>query len=213
LKAAELELEHARRNLELTRQLFDKSLASGRQLSTDEFAVKRVEDALRALQEIDATVAGRQLEVLRQRVESSREAAERARVALEQRSVTAPIAGRLMRYTFYPGEIIRPDMVLYEIFDGPVNTMKVRVPERHAAHIHIGQAVQARLGTHRTIFIRRFPGEVAFMRPVVEGDGGDNYRVIYCTLDLEGEDVPPGTSAETRIRIGRSSFWMHVLEL
>lgn len=213
LKAAELELEHARSSLELTRQLFEKSLASGRQLSNDEFAVNRSEDTLRALQEIDATVAGRQLEVLRQRVESSREASERARVALEQRSVTAPISGRLMRYTFYPGEIIRPDMVLYEIFDGPVNTMKVRVPERHAARIHSGQLVQAKLGTHRSIMIRRFPGKVAFLRPVVEGDGTDNYRVVYCELDLEGENVPPGTSAEARIRIGRSSVWMHVLEL
>lgn len=213
LKAAELELEYARRSLELTRQLFERSLTSGRQLSNDEFAVRRYEETLRALQEIDETVAGQQLEVLRQRVESLREAAERARVALEQRSVTAPIAGRLMRYTFYPGENIRPDMVLYEIFDGPVNTMKVRVPERHAARIHIGQTVQAKLGTHRSVFPRRFPGKVTFLRPVVENDGANSYRIAYCELGIQGEAVPPGTSAETRIRIGRSSLWMHLLEL
>lgn len=212
LTVAEMELAHARRSLELTRQLFEKSLTSGRQLSNDEFAVSRCEDSLRALQEIDATVPGRQLAVLRQRVESSREVAERARVALEQRTVIAPLAGRLMRYSFYAGEIIRPDMVLYEIFDGPVNTMKVRVPERYAARIQVGQVAQAKLGTHRSLIVRRFSGRVAFLRPVVEGDGADNYRVVYCDLDLDGENVPPGTSTETRIRIGRASLWMHILE-
>lgn len=212
LAAAELEAEHARRNLELTRQLFDKSLASGRQLANDEYAVTRAEEALRALREIDATVPMRHHEVLRQRVQSLREAAERARVALEQRVITAPIAGRVMRYTFYPGEVIRPDMVLYEIFDGPVCTMKVRVPERYASRVRKGQEAQARLGTHRTLIPRRFPGRVAFLRPVVEGDGLANYRVVYCDLDLTGLEIPPGTSVDVRIRIGRASVWGHLLE-
>ncbi len=212
VKAAEMELEHSRKSLEMTRQLFEKSLTSGRQLSNDEFAVSKSEESLRALKEIDMTVVQKQLLMLRQKVESLREVAERTRVAMEQRTILAPIAGRVMRYTFYPGEVIRPDMVLFEIFVGEVNTMKIRVSERYAARVKVGQGVQARLGTHKTIIPRRFPGKVAFMRPVVEGDGGNNYRVVYCDLDLEGEVIPPGTSVEARIRLGKASIWMHILE-
>ena len=67
-------------------------------------------------------------------------------------------------------------------------------------------------GRHRRIIPRRFPGEVAVLRDVVEGDGAANYRVAYCNIDLQGETVPPGTSVEARIRIGKSSVWMHILE-
>lgn len=212
IQAAVMELEQMRKNLELTRQLFDKALTSGRQLSTDEFAVRRSEEKLRALKEIDMNVAQKQLSVLRQNVASLREAATRAKVALEQRSVKAPISGRVVRYTFYVGEMMRPDMVLYEVFEGKVNTMKLRVPERYAARIELGQKVGAKLGTHKRIIPRRFPGKVAVLRDVVEGDGADNYRVVYCDLDLQGEAVPPGTSVEARIYLGRTSIWMHVLE-
>lgn len=212
VKAAEMDLEHSRKSYELTRQLFEKSLTSGRQLSNDEFAVRKCEEVLRALREIDMTVVEKQLLMLRQKVESLSEVAERARVAMEQRTIVAPIAGRVMRYTFYPGEVIRPDMVLFELFDGEVNTMKLHVSERYAARVKVGQLVQARLGTHKTIIPRRFPGKVAFLRPVVEGDGSNNYRVIYCDLDLQGEIIPPGTSVDARIRLGRTSLWMHLLE-
>ena len=212
LIAAEIELEQMRKTLELTRQLFDKSLTSGRQLSNDEFAVRRAEDRLRALREIDMTVAQRQLAALRQNVAALREAANRAKAALDQRTVRAPIAGRVVRYTFYVGEVIRPDMVLYEVFGGAVDTMKLRIPERYAARVRVGLPVQAKLGTHRRIIPRRFPGRVVVLRDVVEGDGANNYRVAYCDIDLQGEDVPPGTSVEARIRIGRTSIWMHILE-
>jgi multidrug resistance efflux pump len=210
--AAEIELEQMRKTLELTRQLYEKSLTSGRQLSSDEFAVRRAEDRLRALREIDMSVSLKQIAALRQNVAALREAANRAKAALELRTVHAPIAGRVVRYTFYVGEVIRPDMVLYEVFGGTVDTMKLRIPERYAARVRVGHPVGAKFGTHRRIIPRRFPGEVAVLRDVVEGDGAANYRVAYCNIDLQGETVPPGTSVEARIRIGKSSVWMHILE-
>lgn len=212
IRLAEMELEQTKKNLELTRQLYENSLTSGRQLSADEFAVRRGEEALNALRDIDMSVAEKQIAALRQNIESLTEAANRAKIALDHRTIRATCAGRLVRYTFYPGEIIRPDMVLYEIFDGDVNTMKVRIPERYAAKVKIGQPVGVRLGTHKALIPRRFPGQVDVLRPVVEGDGTDNYRVAYCGFDRKGEDVPPGTGVEARILIGRASLWTRILE-
>ena len=212
IKLAEMELEHSRKNLELTRQLHDKSLTSGRQLANDEFAVRKSEEVLRNLNDIDMTVAERQIAAARRNVESLKEAANRAKAALERREVRATLDGLLMKYTFYEGEVIRPDMVLYEIFKGPVNTMKIRIPQRYAARVTEGQQTQAQLATHHTLIPRRFPGTVGFIRPVVEGDGADNYRVAYCDLDLLGETVPPGVTVDARIRIGRTSVWNHIFE-
>ena len=212
IKLAEMELAHSRKNLELTRQLHDKSLTSGRQLANDEFAVRRSEETLRNLNEIDMTVSERQIAAARRNAESLTEAANRAAVALEQREVRATLDGLLMKYTFYEGEVVRPDMVLFEVFKGPVNTMKLRIPERNAAKVKEGQNAQAILATHRTLIPHRFPGRVSFARPVVEGDGADNYRVAYCDLDLQGEEIPPGVTVDVRIRIGMSSLWSHIFE-
>jgi len=212
VRLAGMDLEHSRKNLELTRQLHDKTLTSGRQLAADEFAVRRNEETLRALNEIDMTVKDKQIAAMRRNVESLEEVARRAEAALAQREVRATLGGLLMKYTFYEGEIIRPDMVLFEVFKGPVNTMKIRVPERYSARVATDMTAQALLATHRSLIPRRFKGEVAFIRPVVEGDGTANYRVAYCSIDLEGENVPPGVSVDTRIFIEYAPIWKHILE-
>jgi len=212
IKLAEMDLGHSRKNLELTRQLHDKSLTSGRQLAADEFAVSRNGEALRALKEQDMTVKEKQIAAMRSNVESLGEVARRAEAALAQREVRATLDGMLMKYTFYEGEIIRPDMVLFEVFKGPVNTMKIRIPERYSARVTTGMEAKAQLATHRSVITRRFIGEVAFIRPVVEGDGTDNYRVAYCSLDLEDENVPPGVTVDTRIFIEYAPIWKHILE-
>ncbi len=211
LRIAELEAGHAARRLEVTRQLHARGLASGRQLSDDEFAVQRSTEVLRALREADWTAEERAVEVLRQDVALRRDALARATTALEQRSVRAPRDGRVVRYTFYIGELVRPDMVLYEIFEGGVDTLRLRIPERYATLVRPGMAVEARLGSHRTLPATRFHGTVELLRDVVEGDGLRNYRVAYCAFDRNGLEVAPGTSAEARIRIGRSSLWMLLL--
>lgn len=212
IKAAEMDLAHAKERLEVTRQLHAKGLASGRQLSDDQHGVAKGEETLRAIREIDLSVETRQLEVLRREVEARREALARAEAALAQRVVRAPCDGRIVRYTFYVGELVRPDMVLYEVFEGEVDRLKLRIPERYATRVKPGMRVEAQLGTYRTLWPTRFRGEVDVLRDVVEGDGTRNYRVAYSTLDRAGQEVAPGTSAEARIRVGRSSLWNVLLQ-
>ncbi len=212
IKAAEMDLAHARQRLEVTRQLHSRGLASGRQLSDDEHGVAKGEEAIRALREIDMTVEARQLEVLQREVETRQEVLARAEAALAQRSIRAPRDGRIVRYTFYVGELVRPDMVLYEVFEGEVNTLKLRIPERYAARIRPGMKVEAQLGTYRTLLPTRFKGTLDILRDVVEGDGTKNYRVAYCSFHRAGREVAPGTSVDARIRVGRSSLWMVLLQ-
>lgn len=211
IKAAEMDVAHARERLGVTEQLHAKGLASGRQLSDDQHGVAKGEDALRALREVDTTVETRQLDVLRREVEARREALARAEAAVAQRVVRAPRAGRIVRYTFYVGEVVRPDMVLYEVFEGEVDQLKLRVPERYAARIQPGMRVETQLGSYRTLLPTRFQGKVEILRDVVEGDGTRNYRVAYCSLERNGQEVAPGTSADARIHTGRSSLWMVLL--
>ena len=226
IKSAELDVAQAESRLELTRQLREKGLASGRKLEDDQYSLAKAQERLRSLREKDLALEDRQIEVMRKDVEARRDslarlsaaadraraALERAQVALSRRTVLAPIDGRVVRYTFYVGEMIRPDLVLYEIFGGDVNCLKLRVPEKSAGEVAEGMPLDVRLRTVRGLIPRRFPGKVAKLRDVVEGDGDACYRVAYASFDPAEVDVAPGTTAEARIRTGRVSLWEFILE-
>lgn len=229
LKMAELDVSQTQTRLERTQQLHAKGLASGSKLADDTFAFEKAKNHLESLKAQDTSLEEKQLEVLRCEVEARKDALNRAkaslsraqaslaraqatltraRVALENRVVTAPIAGRVVRYTFYVGEMIRSDMVLYEIFDGEVNLLKIRVPEQYAGRVKAGMPLKATLGTYKTLVPTRFWGKVEVLRDVVEGEGDSYYRVAYCSFDRQGREVAPGTSVEARIRYGTSNLWL-----
>ena len=226
VKSAELDVAQAESRLELTKQLHEKGLASGRKLEDDQFSLVKAQEHLRSLKETDLTLEERQIEVLRKDVQTRRDslarlraalarsqaALERARVALSNRSVAAPADGRVVRYTFYQGEMIRPDMVLYEIFGGEARYLKLRVPEKAAGEVQVGMPLDVRLKTVRGIIPRRFPGELSVLRDVVEGTGDACYRVAYASFDPGDTPVAPGTTAEARIRTGKVSLWEFIFE-
>ncbi len=211
---AELALEHARQRLATTTQLSEKGLASGRDLMEDTFRVRMAETEYQTLKKYDITLAKRQVDVLRRQVDALREAVARARANLEMRAIRAPIDGRLLRHTFYIGEVVRPDMVLYEVFGGEDLILKLRVPEKYAARVATNQAVRAQLRTEKRLLIPYwFHGHVAAMRDAIQVDGPRTYRVVYCPFDPRGRHIPPGATADAQICVGRASLWRNLFDL
>ena len=212
VKASEMEIAYSKECLETTRALFAEGIVSARQLADDTHALARAEEQLRALKDIDLSVYSRLVEVLRRDVQTKRESLTRAETALALRKICAPMSGRVVRYTFYIGEIVRPDTVLYEVFDGEVNLLKLRIPERYASRVVRGMKVEARLGTYRTLVPVKFYGEVETLRDIVEGDGTKNYRIAYCSFDRANYSVVPGTSVDADIRMGNERLWLYLLQ-
>ncbi|MDD5705132.1 MAG: HlyD family efflux transporter periplasmic adaptor subunit [Kiritimatiellae bacterium] len=212
--AAALSLEHARKRLETTRQLSEKGLASGRDLMDDTYRVQLAEAEHQRLQAYDATLGERQIAVLRQTAAARQEAVARARANLAARAILAPAAGRLLRHTFYVGEVVRPEMVLYEVFGGDELILKLRVPERYATRVATNQQVRAQLRSEKTLLLRHWLyGHVAAVRDAIQSDGQQTYRVIYCPFDPRGLEVPPGTTADAQVRVGRASIWQILFDL
>jgi len=208
IEAAELTRERAEARLEITRQLAERGLAAARELNDDEYLLKAAETELRRLRAFDATVDEREIDVLRRETEVRQEALNRARADLDRMTVRAPIDGLLSRHAFYLGEVVRPDTLLYEIFGGTNLVLRLRVPERHATKIKPGQPVRAVLSSEKTFPPRYLPGEVGYLRNVIQSDGAAGYRLVYCSLDTEGHTVLPGASAEADICYGRANFWI-----
>ncbi|MCA1808304.1 MAG: HlyD family secretion protein, partial [Lentisphaerae bacterium] len=129
------------------------------------------------------------------------------------REVRAPIDGLVLRYDFVEGELVRPDMVLLEIFGGERQMLKLRIPERHATRVSVGDRYRARLVSFRGLRDEWFTGELKTLRHVIQYEGAQGYRVAYCDFDAGGRMVPPGATAEAKIYCGRIRLWFFLLGL
>jgi multidrug resistance efflux pump len=213
IEAAKLALDYARQRGELTRQLAAKGLVSGRDLADDAYKLQVAEADHRRLLTFDATLDERQAEVLRQDAAARRETMSRAAVAVEARAVRAPLDGRLLRYTFYAGEVVRPDTLLYEVFGGTNLILKLRVPERYATRVTTNQLMRAQFRSDRQLLTPWVYGCVTGVRGAIQTEGPQAYRVVYCSFDSGDRAMPPGATADAEIRISRSSFWASLLGL
>lgn len=213
IEVAAMTLEHARKRLEITEQLGGKGLASSRDIMEDNFRVRLAEAEYRRLGETDFKLAERQLAVLRQTLQSRQEAVARARANLEAKTIRAPIDGMLFRHTFFVGEVVRPDTVLYEVFGGGDHVLRLRVPERYATRVATNQPVRLQLRTTRRALSRKWLyGHLVHVRDAIQSEGNQTYRVLYCAFDPEGLPVPPGTSADAQIEVGRTSLWLTLFD-
>lgn len=202
-----LKLRHAQSRLATTRELHEKGLAAGRALQDQELAVELIESERDALAAYDRGLDEKELAILQRELAARNDAVEQARARLAARAVRAPIDGRVVRYEFSPGERVQPDMVLYEVFGGNRAVLKLRVPERSAAHVKAGQPYRAQLTPYRRVNRIWFRGRVESLRDLIQAENRRTYRVVTCSFDPGDYAVPPGSTADARITVARTSLW------
>lgn len=213
IAVAALRLQNSTSRLERTREMLTRGLVAGSALEDDTLKANLGRAELASLTNRDLTVFDKEIEVLRRELEARREAAARMDAGVKARQVRAPIAGQALRYDFVIGELVRPDTVLYEIFGGDKQILKLRVAERHAARVAPGNRYVAWLGPYRGLQRVRFKGEVLQLRNVIQSEGQTTYRVAYCSFDPGGRVVPPGATAEARIYCGKTCLWLFLFGL
>lgn len=214
IEVAAITLDYARKRLEITLQLLEKGLASSRDVMEDTLKVRLAEAEFKRLGETDFRLAQRQLAVISQTLLTRQKIVARAQASLDARTILAPVDGRVLRHTFYGGEVVHPDMVLYEIFGGDEQVLRLRVPERYATRVAVGQPVRARLRTSTSVLRRHWlQGRVGSIRDAIQAEGSQTYRVIYCPYDPGRVPVPPGATADAQILVGRSSIWRSLFDL
>lgn len=213
VQIASLSMEYAKRKLGITKQLLEKGLASSRDLMSDEHQVALCEMQFNQLNDRDISAGLRQIEALRRQLEAANAAVRSARADLEARIVRAPSAGQVLRHTFYVGELARVDQVLYEIFGDEERLVRLRVPERYATRIVQGLPIRIQFRTAKRFARRNWvKGEVFEMRSAIQAEGNNTYRVIYCPYEEPEFDVPPGTTADAEILLGKVSLWRLVFD-
>lgn len=208
VQIASLALEYAEKKLEITKQLTAKGLASSRDLMADEYQVSLARMQHLQLKEKDMSVGLKELDALRKQLDSANAAVRSAKADLDARVVKAPVAGRLLRHTFFAGEVARADQVLFEVFGNEEKLLRLRVAERYSTRIAEGMPVRVEFRSEKPFMGHKWINtEIGQMRDAIQTEGNDAYRVIYCGYDASASDVPPGTTADAEITTGEVSLW------
>ena len=210
---ARLREKNAASKLSRARDLQARGLSSA--ASVEEFALQQEVAAaeLAARQERDPSLPARELEGLRFELDALSDAITRAEAQRLRREIRSPLSGQVVRYEFTKGEFVRPDTVLYEIFGGARQILKLRISERYATRIVPGQSYRARLAPYRGLFSTRFRGKIEFIRDIIQDEGGRTYRTVYGSFDAGDRPVPPGTTAEAKISTCRLCLWKYLFGL
>ncbi|MDD5677610.1 MAG: efflux RND transporter periplasmic adaptor subunit [Kiritimatiellae bacterium] len=213
IAVANLRLQNAMSRLARTREGMARGLVAGSVLEDDQLKEQLARAEMDSLMKKDLSMYENELAVLRQELESRQDAAERSEAAIRAREIRAPISGQVLRYEFVLGELVRPETLLYEIFGGEKQILKLRILERHALRVSVGNRYYAWLASYRGLQRVRFRGEVQYLRNVIQSDGQTTYRVAFCSFDPLNHAVPPGTTAEARVYYGKTCLWFFLLGL
>ena len=213
ISMARLRLQNAASKLARAKELLERGLLAGSALEDSRLSQELAQAELDSLVKTDASVYEKELAALDQELSARQDAMARAQARLRMKQVRAPVGGQVLRSEFVVGELVRPDNVLFEVFGGERQVLKLRIPERHATRLAVGQRYSARLLSYGGLKAVWFTGHVSSLRNVIQSEGQRTYRAAYCDFDAGGRTVPPGTTAEARIYYGRSNLWMLLLDL
>jgi len=213
IAVANLRLQNAMSRLARTREGLERGLVAGSVLEDDQLKEQLARAELESMLKKDLSLFEKDLSVLRQELEARQDAAAGGEAAIKAREIRAPIAGQALRYEFVMGELVRPETLLYEIFGGEKQILKLRVLERHALHVAVGNRYYAWLASYRGLQRVRFRGEVQYLRDVIQSDGQTTYRVVFCSFDPQNYVVPPGTTAEAMVYYGKTCLWFFLFGL
>lgn len=210
---ARLRVKNNDTKISRAQELLAKGLLAGSALEDTILAGKLAEAELESLLKKDQTVNDQEIASRFQEIKARRDALARAASRLNLKTIRAPVAGQVLRYEFVIGELMRPENVMYEIYGGVKQVMKLRIPERYAARVTIGQPYKAYLTPYGGLQPVWFTGKIEALRNVIQTEGQKTYRVAYGDFADRGRTVPPGTSAEARIYCGKVNVWQFLLDL
>lgn len=210
---ARLRVQNISAKLTRAQELLNKGLIAGSAMEDIMLAGKLAEAELDSLQKKDQTVNDQELAARFQEIKARNDTLARAVSRLTLKTIRAPVAGQVLRYEFVVGELMRPENVMYEIFGGVNQVLKLRIPERYAARVTLGQRYKAYLTPYGGLKPVWFTGNIEALRNVIQTEGQKTYRVAYGDFAARGRTVPPGTSAEARIYCGQVNLWQYLMDL
>jgi len=215
------QLDRARKKEQVLRSEQNFQLAEAylaRMLASEGFSPKEVDEArLRVtiaqseLAELRLPVDDlreKQINVLHEQIEAAKKQVAANEAQLKEREIRAPLSGIVQLHRFEPGEVVKPEHVLGQIFDRNAWVVKLSLPEQAIAHVEIGQNVQVALAAYPRLKYGYVEGEIASIIPVVT-PRPNAPGIFYVEAKIKVPDsmrIDPGMSAIAWVNTGETTW-------
>ncbi len=211
------QIYQAQRALALAKTNLDR-LSQG-----DAYAAKEVENArlrvelessrLKELQISRDSVRDHQMQVLREQIGAAQKTVALQEAELAMRQVRAPMAGTVYFNRFEPGEVVKPEHVLGQVFDRDAWVVKLKVNERRIGYVAKDQSVEVELAAYPKLHHGILPARVMRVLPVVTpSQSGDGFFYVEATIDQTDRlTLQPGMSSSAYIDAGKTNWLFRLL--
>lgn len=211
-------IDQARQTYDLRENTLERMLAapagfSPQEVEDAQLRVKLAQSELEeALLDHDDLFA-QELEVLQGEIAASEKHVKVLEAEIAQRRVVAPIDGTVFFNSFEPGEVVKPEHVLGQVFNKDRWIVKIKISERDMRYVEIGQPVAISLTAYPSMRFGYAQGRVMrifeVITPQPTGDGIFYAEVVI--TDPGRLETRPGQSARVWIDAGRTSYLLYML--
>jgi multidrug resistance efflux pump len=220
-KQREEQVKRAEQKLKLASDQLEKMEAaqsqaiSERELEEARLKVQVATSELKELKLSSNEVEEQELEMLNEQLAAARKKVELCQAELDLRKIRSPLAGTIYFNSFEPGEVVKPEHVLGQVFDRSRWIVKLKVGEKDLPDVKVGQDVEVELSAYSAWGDKSLTARVSRILPVVTPQAtGDGIFYIEAELEIpQGLAIEPGMKvSRARINIGRTTWLARLLE-
>ncbi|MCC6581139.1 MAG: HlyD family efflux transporter periplasmic adaptor subunit [Phycisphaeraceae bacterium] len=159
-------------------------------------------------------VDSEQLEVLREQIEASEKNLALRKAELDARIITAPLKGNVYFNRFEPGEVVKPEHVLGQVFDPTRWVVKFKLQEHYVGRVEKGQPVKVSAAAFNPYIHGYLDATVSRIIPVVtpQPNGGGIFYAEAILKQPTRFPVQPGMTATAYVNLGRTSLLFRWLD-
>lgn len=186
---------------------------SRKEIEEAELKVRLAESRLSELRLDRTEFEDRQLVVVRREIEATRKRVAMLEAEVAMRQIRASILGTVYFHRFEPGEVVKPEHVLGQIFDTGKWIVKLSLPESQLRFVAEGQPVQVAFRAYPHWLHGKAAAKVTRIFPMVTPrDQGDGIFYLEAELtELRGLEPQPGMRVSAWIDGGRTTFLRYLL--
>jgi membrane fusion protein, multidrug efflux system len=183
LEEARVQVRNLRADLVRKQPLLDRQMISEREVENLESQISSAEQRVAVA---EATI------------EQNRARLTAAQQDLRNTKIVAPYDGKIAERFVDQGTFVSPNQPVFRIVDEGDIYLTVRIPERDAGRISMGQAVTLRVTAMGGV---ELPGKISRIAPAL--DPATRTLRVDIVLDEEQPSIRPGMFARARIELGR----------
>jgi len=219
----ERQIEQAQKNLALLESHLDQirvgyeagSAYSRKELEEAQLQVDLARSKLDELKLDRDELTQRERDVIERQIDVAQKEIAFARVEVEQRKVRSAMAGKIYFNSFEPGEVVKPEHVLGQVFDPSAWVVKLKLPERFIRFVKVGQTVDVAVEAYPTYHYGYVKARVNRVYDVItpQSTGSGIFYVEARIEDFNGLTPNPGMSVAADIDTGQTTLMNWALGL